>query len=188
MGRLILVTGGQKSGKSRHAEQRARGSSGEVVVVTPAVAWDPGFAARVARHQADRPDNWQTLERFDLDGALIAAGDNTFVIVDALDTWLAEQLVTLAFNLDDAAPTVEQRHQAEQHVLALLDQFAAAASERCGTTVVIAGQPGLGAHVSGAGARAYVDLHGIALQHLGACADEAVLIIAGLPVSLKDLP
>ena len=67
MGRLTLLLGGQKAGKSRLAARHAEASGRPVVVVTPAVVRDEEFAARVKRHRADRPSHWRTVETFELD-------------------------------------------------------------------------------------------------------------------------
>jgi histidinol-phosphate/aromatic aminotransferase/cobyric acid decarboxylase-like protein/adenosyl cobinamide kinase/adenosyl cobinamide phosphate guanylyltransferase len=193
MGTLVLIVGGQKSGKSTYASRRAAaaaaGNGGRTVaVVTPAVVRDEEFAARVARHRADRPAGWHTLERFDLDGALRDVdrthGPATPVIVDALDTWLAETLLELGMDLDDDAPGDAQRDLAERDLATRIDAFAAACAHRPGPVLLVAGQPGLGPHAVGAGARTYVDLHGQCLQRLSTAADEAVLMIAGRPLPL----
>jgi adenosyl cobinamide kinase/adenosyl cobinamide phosphate guanylyltransferase len=184
VGRLTVVLGGQKSGKSRLAAGRAGASGRPVVVVAPAVVRDPEFAARVARHRADRPAHWRTLETFDLAGALAEAGAGAFVLVDALDTWLAESLAAAGVGVGDELPEPRRRAGAEARLLADLRGFAAAAARRDGEVLVIAGQPGLGVHAGGPGARAYVDLHGLALQAPSATADEVLLVIGGRALPL----
>jgi len=186
VGRLTLVLGGQKSGKSSLAARRAAASGRPVVVVTPAVARDAEFAARVARHRTDRPAHWRTLETFDLIGVLADAGSGAFVLVDALDTWLVEWLRTAGISIDDVAPDPARRAEVERELIALLRSFAAAARTDDREVLVIAGQPGLGVHAGDPGARAYVDLHGLAVQALSAAADEVLLVIAGRALALGE--
>lgn len=188
MGRLTLMLGGQKSGKSSLAARRATASGRPVVVVTPAVVRDPEFAARVARHRADRPAGWRTCETFDLPAAVTGAPPNAFLLVDALDTWLAESLQAAGIGTGDEIPDPDQRRRAEAAVLAELRQFAAAVAGRDVEAVVIAGQPGLGIHAGGAGARAYVDLHGLAVQALSAAADEVLLVVGGRGLPIPPEP
>lgn len=189
-GAVCLVLGGQRSGKSGHAAARAAASSDRVVVVCPAVVRDAEFADRVARHRADRPAGWTTVETFDLAAAVGDAPAGSAVLVDALDTWLAETALELELSLDDDGPSPDAFAAVDAEVRRRLDAFAAAVEQHDGGVVVIAGQPGLGAHVVGAGARAYVDLHGFALQHLGAHAAEVELLIAGraLPLPAATTP
>ncbi len=189
MGRLTVVVGGQKSGKSSLAARRAAASGRSVVVVTPAVPRDAEFAARVARHRADRPAHWRTLETFDLAGAVAAAGPGAFVVVDALDTWLAESMESGGVPVGDDVPDPRQRAELERAVLDKLRGFASAVAPSSVEALVIAGQPGLGVHAGGPGARAYVDLHGLAVQVLSEAADEVLLVIGGRVVPLaRDEP
>lgn len=188
-GRLTLVLGGQKSGKSGLAARRAEASGRPVVVVAPAVVRDEEFKARVERHRADRPAHWRTLETFDLAAAVADAGPGSFVLVDALDTWLAETLESSGVFVGDEVPDPALRARAEDGVVAALRAFAGAVAALDVDVLVIAGQPGLGVHAGGPGARLYVDVHGRAVQTLSAAADEALLVVGGRVVRLEpDLP
>ncbi|WP_298332138.1 Rv2231c family pyridoxal phosphate-dependent protein CobC [Haloactinopolyspora sp.] len=185
MGRLSVLVGGQKSGKSGLAVRRASASGRPVVVVAPAVVRDDEFAARVRRHRADRPADWRTIESFDLAAAVSEAGPGAFVLVDALDTWLVESLEETGFVVGDDAPDPGRRDDAEKAILTRLREFITAVVDGDRDVLIIAGQPGLGPHVMGAGARAYVDLHGLCLQELSAVADEVLLVVAGRTVRLE---
>ncbi len=188
-GRLTLVLGGQKSGKSGLAARRAEASGRPVVVVAPAVVRDEEFKARVERHRADRPAHWRTLETFDLAAAVASAGTGSFVLVDALDTWLAETLESAGVFVGDDVPDPALRARAEDDVVAALRAFCAAVAATDVDVLVIAGQPGLGVHAGGPGARLYVDVHGRAVQTLSAAADEALLVVGGRAVRLEpDMP
>lgn len=188
MGTLTLVVGGQKSGKSSLAARRAAASGRPVTVVTPAVVRDDEFAARVARHRADRPAEWETVETFDLARAVRAAGDGAFVIVDALDTWLAERMERSGVALDGSEPASSVLERVTDDVLAELREFTAVVAASASAVVLIAGQPGLGVHAGNAGSRAYVDLHGLALQTLSDRANEVLLVVAGRVLPLVPDP
>jgi histidinol-phosphate/aromatic aminotransferase/cobyric acid decarboxylase-like protein/adenosyl cobinamide kinase/adenosyl cobinamide phosphate guanylyltransferase len=187
---MTLVLGGQKSGKSSLGARRASASGRSVVVVTPAIARDPEFAARIARHQADRPDHWTTIETFDLVEALDAAGPDAFVLVDALDTWLAESLERAGLFAEDGAVSATDLASSADASLAAIGDFVAAVAASAQDVLVIAGQPGLGVHAGGPAARAYVDIHGLAVQELSAAADEVLLVIGGraVPLPAADAP
>lgn len=183
-GRFLLVLGGQRSGKSAYAAQRVAAADAAVVVVAPAVVRDEEFADRVARHRADRPTQWRTLEHFDLAAAVREAGPHAAVLIDAVDTWLAEVLLQGGVDLGDEGPTRATLAAAETDIANRLDALLRAVRSRSGLTVVVAGQPGLGVHAAGRGSRAYVDVHGRAVQRLSRGADEAVLLVGGRPVAL----
>ncbi|WP_084469357.1 Rv2231c family pyridoxal phosphate-dependent protein CobC [Jiangella gansuensis] len=186
LGRLTVVLGGQKSGKSGLAARRAAASGRPVVVVAPAVVRDDEFRARVERHQADRPSHWRTLETFDLAAAVNQAGPGAFVLVDALDTWLAEAMESAGLFIGDDVPDPAARAAAENRLVAELTTFAGTVARSDAEVLVIAGQPGLGVHAGGPGARFYVDLHGRCVQTLCAAADEALLVVGGRVVRLEE--
>jgi adenosyl cobinamide kinase/adenosyl cobinamide phosphate guanylyltransferase len=189
MGKLILLVGGQKSGKSSIAERLAIDLERPVAVVTPAQPVDEEFAARIERHQADRPWDWATIETFDLVAAVgDEAVDGDTVIVDALDTWLGQVMGQVGlWAEDDVAAWDPAAEQGAEEVLARLRTVAAAARARSGVTIVIAGQPGLGPHALGASTRRYVDLHGRGCRVLGEAADDAWLVVAGRGLRLEHV-
>jgi len=187
VGALTLVIGGQKSGKSGFAAARASGFSGEVAVITPASAGDREMQERIARHRADRPVTWRTIETFDLDDGLAQAAPASTVIVDALDTWLHHVMQVHGLWTDaDVEPLGRDGAVAEQRVLSEVDRVIASASARAGQTIVIAGELGSALAPLGAGARRYVDLHGRILQRLAAAAADAFLIVAGRAIPLPS--
>lgn len=64
MGQLIFVTGGARSGKSTYAENLARESGQPVAYIATAIAFDDGMKDRIAKHQAQRPNHWGTIEQY----------------------------------------------------------------------------------------------------------------------------
>ncbi len=87
---LTLVTGGVRSGKSRHAEHLLS-EAREVLYVAPGLQPsggepDPEWAARVAEHRSRRPAHWRTVETTDL--VPLVRADGGPVLVDCLGTWL----------------------------------------------------------------------------------------------------
>ncbi|WP_106178346.1 bifunctional adenosylcobinamide kinase/adenosylcobinamide-phosphate guanylyltransferase [Prauserella shujinwangii] len=88
----VLVLGGVRSGKSRHAEQLMSRHNHVVYVAAglPPSADDPEWAARVAAHRARRPPHWRTVETDDLTGTLREL--TTPVLIDCLGTWVSRVL------------------------------------------------------------------------------------------------
>lgn len=160
----VLVTGGVRSGKSRHAESLV---SGAVTYVAPGpVRDDADWAARVAAHRARRPASWTTLETGDLAAALGTPGP---VLVDCLGTWLTRLV-------DDAglweAPVEE--------VTSRVDAAVAAAVAALGKDVVlVTNEVGLGVVPEHRSGRLFRDLLGSVNQAFGAACDEVHLVVAG---------
>ncbi|UCM87605.1 bifunctional adenosylcobinamide kinase/adenosylcobinamide-phosphate guanylyltransferase [Streptomyces marincola] len=168
----VLVTGGVRSGKSRHAEALLAGRA-DVAYVAPGPTAeedrDPDWAARVAAHRARRPPGWRTHETRDVAGVLRAAPGP--VLVDCLGTWLTG--VIDGRGLWDAPG-----ERAAEAVHALVDEVAEAV--RAATDIVlVTNEVGLGVVPSHRSGRLFRDLLGTVNQRVADACDEVHLVIAG---------
>jgi adenosylcobinamide kinase/adenosylcobinamide-phosphate guanylyltransferase len=170
-----LVLGGARSGKSRHALDLAAGWGGRVAFVATAEARDPDLAARIARHRAERPAAWATLEEpRDLVAACRrAAREGSLVIVDCLTLWIANRM--LGGDSDTA-------------ILDGAEDLARFIGERRAALILISNEVGEGVHPPTADGRRYRDLLGQVNQRIAAAADRVTLMVAGIPVSIKVDP
>jgi adenosylcobinamide kinase / adenosylcobinamide-phosphate guanylyltransferase len=170
-----LVLGGARSGKSRYAVERAAQSGGRVAFLATARALDGDMAARIARHRAERPARWTTLEEpQDLVAACRrAATAHDLVLVDCATIWVANLMEGGA---DDAA------------VLAAAEDLAKLQRERVVSLLIVSNEVGEGVHPSTTLGRRFRDLLGSVNQRLAAAADRVTLMVAGLPVTVKDAP
>ena len=167
----VLVTGGVRSGKSRHAESLLSDAP-SVMYVAPGPSVDedsdPDWVSRIAAHQARRPASWTTIETGDLAAALRLDG---VVLVDCLGTWLMAVLDTRGL-WDAPCESVTAI------VDALLDEVVALLDDR-DDVVLVTNEVGLGvvpAHRSG---RLFRDLLGLVNQRLATACDEVHLVVAG---------
>lgn len=165
----VLVTGGVRSGKSRHAEALLAGEPAVRYVAPGPVRDDADWQARVAMHQARRPAHWSTLETGDLVEAL-TTGDA--VLVDCLGTWLT-RLVDDAAMWDAALPDL-MAYVDEQ-----LDRALDVLSEARATVVLVTNEVGMGVVPEHRSGRVFRDLLGSANQRFGAACDEVHLVVAG---------
>ena len=167
----ILVTGGARSGKSRHAEGLLV-DAGRVTYVAPgrkADGSDPDWDARVAAHRARRSPDWQTVETADLTGALAAADGP--VLVDCLSTWVVAVV-------DDAGLWEARSADVQDLVVARVDALCDVLADMP-QAVVVTNEVGLGvvpAHRSGV---LFRDLLGTVNQRVAEVCDEVHLVIAG---------
>jgi adenosylcobinamide kinase/adenosylcobinamide-phosphate guanylyltransferase len=167
----VLVTGGVRSGKSRHAEALLAGAPAVTYVAPGPTADedpDPDWAERLAAHRSRRPATWTTLETRDLAAALRAPGP---VLVDCLGTWLAGVL-------DERALWHSPPAQAANVVTGLLDEAAALLGER-GDVVLVTNEVGLGVVPEHRSGRLFRDLLGLVNQRFAGACDEVHLVIAG---------
>jgi adenosylcobinamide kinase/adenosylcobinamide-phosphate guanylyltransferase len=168
-----LVLGGARSGKSRHAAAQAAQSGGRVAFLATARALDGDMAARIARHRAERPAGWTTLEEQQelVAACRRAATTHDLIVVDCATVWVANLMER---GDDDAA------------VLAAADDLAKLQRERVVSLVIVSNEVGEGVHPATEVGRRYRDLLGFVNQRLAAAADRVTLMVAGVPLAVKD--
>jgi adenosylcobinamide kinase/adenosylcobinamide-phosphate guanylyltransferase len=172
---LTLVLGGARSGKSRYAQSLCTGRD-VVFVATARDQGDPEWRARIARHREDRPPGWRTVEApVDLAAALATVEAPAVALVDCLSLWVS--------NLMEARRASPAR-EVEAHVLGAL---AGVLDATAGHDVVLVSNEVGGATVpEHPVARRFRDLLGFANRAAARRAARVVLVVAGLPLVLKE--
>jgi adenosylcobinamide kinase/adenosylcobinamide-phosphate guanylyltransferase len=182
--RLVLVTGGAKSGKSYFAERLAAGVSEQVVYVATAQVLDGEMADRVARHQARRPPGWTTLEApLDLGAALAALPTAAgAVLIDCLTIWTSNRL--LALGDPDRQGWWDGVAELERSLPAELETAVATAQDQVRCLILVTNEVGCGVVPATPLGRAFRDLLGAVTQRVAARCDAVYLVTAGLAVEL----
>jgi len=166
-----LVLGGTRSGKSAYAQscaEDAAGAQGRPIMIVTAQAFDDEMRSRIARHQTDRDARWITVEApLDLVGAIAALGPDDITVVDCLTLWLS--------NLMAAEADIEAAFAALTSAVAATPARLLLVSNEVGWSIV----------PDNAMARLFRDHAGRLHQTLAKAADEVMLIVAGLPMTLK---
>ncbi|MFD2175752.1 bifunctional adenosylcobinamide kinase/adenosylcobinamide-phosphate guanylyltransferase [Rhodobacter lacus] len=167
MARILLVTGGARSGKSTHAEARTLALGRPAHYIATAEIWDEEMAARIAVHQARRGPEWTThAEPLDLVGVLRAT-DDAPRLVDCLTLWLTNLMLG-----------AQDWEAAAKALLASLPDLAA-------PVVFVSNEVGLGIVPDNRLARDFRDAAGFLNQWVAAAADEVIFTVAGLPMKVK---
>jgi len=182
MGRLLLVLGGARSGKSAYAQQLAQELGGaRVLFVATAQAWDEEMTQRIAQHRQERPAAWRTLEAPHHVGQAIALelDDAAVVLVDCLTLLVSNTILRLSESPDPAAAAVA--------VQAELTALLQTCQGNTTTYIVVSNEVGLGLVPDNPLGRLYRDLLGRANQTLAAQAEAVYFMVAGLPVEVKAL-
>jgi adenosylcobinamide kinase/adenosylcobinamide-phosphate guanylyltransferase len=179
-----LILGGQKSGKSRCAEQRAadwlaRGDRREAVLIATAMAGDGEMAARIARHRAERATRVPRLQTLEVPHELPVAitehaSPRRLLVVDCLTLWLTQ----LRLPLTGQALT-ESQWLARQ--AALCD----ALREAPGPVVLVSNEIGLGLAPLSRESREFLDALGFLHQRVAAVCERVTLMVAGLEMAVK---
>jgi adenosylcobinamide kinase / adenosylcobinamide-phosphate guanylyltransferase len=182
---LTLVLGGARSGKSHYAQSLCNSSAQVIYIATAATgdgADDPEMRERIARHCADRPAEWQTIEEhLDLSRAVREVPLEATLLIDCVTLWIsnlmwksremtnAEQEKLILSEINELIETVRMR----------------AEKQTAGEVVIVSNEVGCGLVPEHPVARAFRDLQGFANQRLARASDNVVLVIAGLPLRLK---
>lgn len=167
---LTLLLGGARSGKSSLALRRARSFDGPVVFVATGEAGDDEMAERIARHRAERPPGWTTVEApLELAGVLEEVPADACVVVDCLSLWVANMLL---------------RGDDEEAVTRRAADSARLAAERAAPTIAVTNEVGMGVVPVHELGRRYRDVLGRVNVAWADAAAEAALVVAGRPLAL----
>jgi adenosylcobinamide kinase/adenosylcobinamide-phosphate guanylyltransferase len=166
---LTLVLGGARSGKSRYAESLITAHAPPWLYLATAQALDAEMAERIALHRVRRAAGWRTIEApHDLARALDEAAPAVPLLIDCLTLWLSNRML------------------AEADLEADIGGLEAALERRGGVSVLVSNEVGSGIVPDNALARRFRDLQGRLNQRIAARADRVVLMVAGLPLTVKE--
>lgn len=170
--RITLVLGGARSGKSAHAEGLALSSGLAPVYIATCAPFDAELEARVAQHRARRGTQWRNLEApLELAAAIDAqANAESVLLVDCLTLWLGNLL-----------------HH-ERSIEACVDALSNSLRATRGPVILVSNETSLGIVPDNALTRRFRDAAGATNQCVAALADRVVMVMAGLPLTLKPAP
>lgn len=172
MARVIFITGGARSGKSRLAERIADGFGAPFGYLATGAAGDGEMAARIARHRQRRGDAWTTIEEPMELAAALRENDGHFgaVLVDCVTLWLTNLL--LAY--DDPARCLGRVRELTELFPLLTTPI-----------ILVSNEVGMGIVPENRLARQFRDLAGEANEMIAVVADEVHVTFSGLPLRLK---
>lgn len=181
MGKLILILGGARSGKSSYAQHLGMERGGEIVFIATAQPGDAEMAARIATHKEQRPEEWITLE----------------CPTGVAETWKAKGLVPELAILDcltflvtnlllEAAPDLDHpdESRARAVVTAEIEALLQLIQESDCDWILVSNEVGMGLVPPYPLGRLFRDLLGWANQRLAEQADQVFYLVAGIPVPI----
>lgn len=173
MKKLILITGGQRSGKSMQVEKMALEMSPNPIYMATAHIWDDEFRERVRRHQERRGPEWTNIEeeiylsRHDISGRV--------VLIDCITLWLTNIFFTKNSTTGESVDELLEFAKAE------FDRF----TSQDATFIFVTNEIGLGGVSENALQRKFTDLQGWMNQYIAQKADEVILMVSGIAVKIK---
>ena len=170
MKKIILITGGQRSGKSTKAEELALSLSSQPVYLATAHVWDDEFRERVKKHQERRGPEWTNIEeeihlsKHDLTGRV--------VVIDCITLWLTNLFYQLDSEVDKTLSEAKKE----------FDAF----TQHDATYIFVTNEIGLGGVSTNQLQRKFTDLQGWMNQYIAQKADEVILMVSGIAVNIKN--
>jgi adenosylcobinamide kinase/adenosylcobinamide-phosphate guanylyltransferase len=176
MKKIIMITGGQRSGKSLQAERMALSLADNPVYMATAHIWDDEFRQRVRLHQQRRGPQWTNIEeerqlsRHDVTGRV--------VVIDCITLWCTNYFFDRT-KADWEQPSVDDALEAIQ---AEFDRF----TSQDATFIFVTNEIGSGGVSTDAVQRRFTDLEGWMNQYVASRADEVILMVSGIAVKIKS--
>lgn len=167
--KIVLVTGGQRSGKSDYAQRLALELSDAPVYLATSRVWDKEFRERVRRHQRDRGPQWTNIE----EEKYISKCDvkNRVVVIDCITLWSTNFFFDNNSDIEKSLCEIKNE----------FDRFTA----QEGTFIFVTNEIGMGGIAVDPVQRRFTDLQGWVNQYVASRADEVVLMVSGIEVKIK---
>lgn len=181
MGKIILVMGGARSGKSSFAEKLAlKIGGGRAAYIATAQLFDDEMKFRVEVHKSRRGENWKTFDApFNAEEKILEAGKNfDAILFDCVTIYVSNFLC--AADLDDEKFLYDK-------LRGLIQKLIDAAKKSDATTIFVTNEVGFGIVPENRLARRFRDLAGLANQMLAAQSEKVFLTVAGVAVDVKKL-
>lgn len=167
--KIIYISGGARSGKSRFAQEMAENLSPHPIYLATAQSFDDEMSDRIKRHQADRDARWRTHEEpIHLTQALKRyRGSGDVLLVDCLTLWLSNIML------------------AGMDVSSEIDRLTAYLKTQQATLIFVSNEVGMGIVPDNALARSFRDFAGRLNQSVAGLSEEAYVLVSGLPLRLR---
>ena len=167
---IYYITGGERSGKSRYAQQLALELTDKPIYIATSRILDKDFENRVQRHKNERDKRWTNIEeekqlsKIDL--------KNKVAVIDCVTLWLTNYYVDTKNNVDESLKQAKE----EFDKLSQLES----------TLIIISNEMGMGVHAHTEIGRKFVELQGWMNQHIATNSNKAILMVSGIPVTIKE--
>lgn len=171
MKKIILITGGQRSGKSTYAQELALSLSASPVYLATSAVWDEEHRQRIERHKRDRGPEWTNVEELtDIQNVDVS---RRVVVIDCVTLWATNFFMASNGDVEDTLAQLKER----------FIQFTAQEA----IFIFVTNEIGLGGISSNDLQRRFTDLIGWMNQFIARAADEVVLMVSGIAVKIKQI-
>jgi adenosylcobinamide kinase/adenosylcobinamide-phosphate guanylyltransferase len=186
MSKIILVTGGARSGKSSYAEKLALAAEKEVLYVATSIPFDEEMKERVKKHKERRPKHWGTYEGYRLLKNIVDEEAKAYptLLLDCV-TILVTNLLYHEIGEEIESFSEEKLNIIETGILEEIKEFLDAIEKTSKTLILVTNEVGFGIVPENKYARVFRDVSGRINQYIASRADIVTLVVCGIPVKVK---
>lgn len=166
---LYLITGGERSGKSKYAQELALSLSPAPVYLATARIWDKDFESRVDRHKKERDNRWTSIEEEKLVHRHLS--NQATIVLDCITLWLTNFFTDHKYDLHKSL--LEAKEEIEKW------------KDFKGNLIVVTNEIGMGLHAESKMGRDFVSLQGWTNQSLAEIAENVSFMVSGIPLKIK---
>ncbi len=182
MGKIVLVTGGSRSGKSTFAEKILEGKD-NVLYIATAVVTDEEMKKRIEIHKKSRNQNWSTYEGFkDLD-QILNKDNNKYIMLECIGTMVTNLMFEKTYDFDNIS--LEETAELEKEIKSEVEKLVTTAREKDKELIVVTNEVGWSLVPEYKLGRIFSDILGHINQYIGSLSDEAYMVACGFPIKLK---
>jgi adenosylcobinamide kinase / adenosylcobinamide-phosphate guanylyltransferase len=186
LGKITIISGGARSGKSRFAEKLALESEKRVLYIATGIPFDEGMRHRIEMHKIERPREFQTVEmykRFKDMRDICEYKNSEFILLDCLTLLITNQMLESGLEFESAS--MEQLGRLEANIMEEIDELIEMTVEDEKEIVIVSNEVGLGIVPDTKLGSVFRDISGRANQYIAHMADSAFMVFLGIPTRLK---
>ncbi|MBR5047328.1 MAG: bifunctional adenosylcobinamide kinase/adenosylcobinamide-phosphate guanylyltransferase [Eubacterium sp.] len=184
MSKVIMVTGGSRSGKSVLAEQKAKEhGKRSVLYIATAIPTDEDMKERIRIHQERRDSEWGTYEGYRDLGDVIRETEKSTILLDCITVLITNILFEEERDFDTISK--EEIADIEADVMKELGSIVKGARDGNKTLILVTNELGMSMVSSYRLGRIFTDMAGKANQLLASLSEEVYISISGVPLRLR---
>ncbi len=182
MGKIILITGGTRSGKSSFGESLLKDKD-EVLYIATAKVLDEEMLARVKKHRESRNEKWETYEGYKNLKQAITNSETHYVLFECVGTMVTNFIFDKYQDFDNLKD--EEIKILELDIIRELYELINEALRKNRQLILITNEVGFSLVSEHKLGRIFTDILGRVNQELGKISDEVYLVACGIPLRLK---
>jgi adenosylcobinamide kinase/adenosylcobinamide-phosphate guanylyltransferase len=184
MGKIILITGGARSGKSTFAESLAKDIGSNILYIATSLPIDDEMRTRIKKHQENRPNCWMTIEQYkNLDEIIINNPSFSGILIDCVTIMVTNLLMDIDTDWD-STPS-QQIDRFEEAIFHEFNKIIKASTQIATPIIIVTNEIGMGIVPDNHLSRVFRDIAGRVNQIIAKHATDVYLCVSGIPVRIK---